>query len=206
MRSVTGPFAATAARVALSFASNLLTAVLSIAVRRRCAVCAHARFVPVMRLKRRAQVPLRRRGIDGLIEAEQDDERRTRAAAAAIGDRAQQLDRRRREAERVGLGERPSADRRRRGIDRHLVLGGERQRRLGIGVKIRMVVPDHRKVPAIAGAIRTYGGLTTAGMRPSVTIGSEKTMRISFASARLAISPSGPALTIVRFGPLRAGG
>ena len=70
----------------------------------------------------------------------------------------------------------------------------------GFGVKIRRVVPDHRNVPAIAGAIRTNGARTTAGMRPRVTIGSEKTMRISFASARLSISPSGPALTIVRSG------
>ena len=43
----------------------------------------------------------------------------------------------------------------------------------------------------------TNGARTSAGIRPSVTIGSENTMRISLASARLAISPVGPALTMV---------
>jgi hypothetical protein len=44
-----------------------------------------------------------------------------------------------------------------------------------------MVVPDHLNVPRIAGSIRTNGAVTGCGIRPSVTIGSEKTTRISFA-------------------------
>src|SRR5262245_45831867 len=46
------------------------------------------------------------------------------------------------------------------------------------GVKIRIVVPDHRKLPGIAGAMRTNGAVTGSGIRPSVTMGSEKTIRI----------------------------
>jgi hypothetical protein len=66
---------------------------------------------------------------------------------------------------------------------------------LGSGVKIRIVVPDHRKVPGAAGVIRKNGARTIAGIRPSATIGSEKTTRTSLASARLATSPVGPAET-----------
>src|SRR5215218_1096159 len=39
------------------------------------------------------------------------------------------------------------------------------------------------------------GAVTVSGIRPSDTIGSEKTIRTSFASARLPTSPLGPALT-----------
>ena len=53
-------------------------------------------------------------------------------------------------------------------------------------------------VPAIAGVMRTNGARTTAGIFPSVTIGSENTIRISFASARLATSPAGLDDTTVR--------
>src|SRR5688572_23962170 len=60
-----------------------------------------------------------------------------------------------------------------------------------------MVVPDQRKVPEIAGEMRINGGCTRAGTWPSGTIGSENTIRISFPSARLAISPWGLTLTIV---------
>jgi hypothetical protein len=48
------------------------------------------------------------------------------------------------------------------------------------GVKIRTVVPDQRYSPAIAGRIRTNGTRTGCGILPSSTIGSEKTIRISF--------------------------
>src|SRR5919198_764915 len=64
------------------------------------------------------------------------------------------------------------------------------------GVKIRMVVPDQRNVPFTAGLILKNAGRSRSGMRPSATIGSEKTMRISFASSIEAISPVGPALTM----------
>ena len=68
--------------------------------------------------------------------------------------------------------------------------------RLGSGVKIRIVVPDHRNVPATAGEILKKGARTTDGMRPRATIGSENTIRTSLVSARLPTSPVGPALTI----------
>ena len=63
-----------------------------------------------------------------------------------------------------------------------------------------MVVPDQRKPPAMAGVMRTNGAVTGDGMRPNVTIGSEKTMRISLACARLASDPSGPVLTMLSAG------
>ena len=69
--------------------------------------------------------------------------------------------------------------------------------RFGSGVKMRIVVPDQRNVPCSAGEILKNGGRTRAGIRPSVTMGSEKTTRTSSASARLATSPWGPAFTIV---------
>ena len=52
-------------------------------------------------------------------------------------------------------------------------------------------------MPASAGVMRTNGARTGDGMRPSVTIGSENTIRISLASASAAISPVGPELTMV---------
>jgi hypothetical protein len=64
-------------------------------------------------------------------------------------------------------------------------------------VKIRIVVPDHRNVPGISGTTRTKGAVTRAGMRPSVTIGSENTIRISFTSDSADNSPDGPPLTTV---------
>ena len=76
--------------------------------------------------------------------------------------------------------------------------------RFGSGVKIRIVGPDHLKVPAAAGAILTNGARTTAGIRPSSTIGSENTTRISLASASAPISPVGPVLTTVSGGVARA--
>src|SRR5207237_2945317 len=63
------------------------------------------------------------------------------------------------------------------------------------GVKIRIVVPDQRNVPATAGAMLKNAGLVRGGRRPSATIGSEKTTRTSFASSTEATSPDGPALT-----------
>jgi hypothetical protein len=54
---------------------------------------------------------------------------------------------------------------------------------------MRTVVPDQRNVPGIAGEIRTNGASTRAGIRPTVTIGSENTIRISLASSRLASLP-----------------
>ena len=67
--------------------------------------------------------------------------------------------------------------------------------RFASGVKIRIVVPDHRNEPGIAGVTLKNGAVTRAGMLPSVTIGSEKTTRISLASASVATSPPGAALT-----------
>src|SRR4051794_5647176 len=63
---------------------------------------------------------------------------------------------------------------------------------------MRMVVPDQRSVPAIGGRMVRNGAVTGSGIRPSVTMGSEKMTRISFASLRLAISSVGPALTTVK--------
>src|SRR5688572_1022230 len=60
-----------------------------------------------------------------------------------------------------------------------------------------MVVPDQRNVPVIAGEIRTNGATTFSGILPSVTIGSEKTIRISFVSSRVVVSPCGAVLTTV---------
>ena len=54
-----------------------------------------------------------------------------------------------------------------------------------------MVVPDQRNDPLTAGVIRTKGACTTSGIFPSVTIGSEKTIRISLACCRLVRSPCG---------------
>src|SRR5262249_14411233 len=53
----------------------------------------------------------------------------------------------------------------------------------GSGVKISVVVPDQRNVPGIAGATLNQGGVTSFGILPTTTIGSEKTTRISLASA-----------------------
>jgi hypothetical protein len=52
----------------------------------------------------------------------------------------------------------------------------------------------------MAGVIVTNGAVTTAGMRPSVTIGSENTIRISLACSREASTPEGPELTTVSDG------
>ena len=60
---------------------------------------------------------------------------------------------------------------------------------------MRIVVPDHRNVPATAGVMLKNAGATSAGTWPSATIGSEKTTRISLASPADATSPDGPALT-----------
>jgi hypothetical protein len=68
------------------------------------------------------------------------------------------------------------------------------------GVKISVRVPAQRKAPARAGVMEKYGASIFAGILPSSTIGSEKTMRISFACSRFAISPVGPALSMVRVG------
>ena len=69
-------------------------------------------------------------------------------------------------------------------------------------MKIRIVVPDHRHSPLMAGAIRTHAGVGFDGIRPSATIGSEKTIRISFASCSCRISPVGPALRTAKGGGL----
>src|SRR5688572_17188301 len=63
------------------------------------------------------------------------------------------------------------------------------------GVKISVVVPDHRNFPGTAGAILKNGATTGSGILPRTTIGSLNTTRTSLASARLATSPTGPALT-----------
>ncbi len=64
---------------------------------------------------------------------------------------------------------------------------------------MRIVVPDQRNVPpGIAGAMVTNGAVTGCGIRPSATIGSENTIRISFTCSRLSASPVGPLLTTVR--------
>ena len=67
--------------------------------------------------------------------------------------------------------------------------------RFASGVKIRIVVPDQRNEPGIAGVTVKNGAVTRAGTLPSATIGSEKTTRISLASASVASSPPGAALT-----------
>jgi hypothetical protein len=67
----------------------------------------------------------------------------------------------------------------------------------GVGVRIRIIGPAHRHVPAIAGLTVTKGAVSSSDTRPTATIGSEKRMRISDACSRLATSPVGPALTTV---------
>src|SRR5438552_18600363 len=67
----------------------------------------------------------------------------------------------------------------------------------GSGVKISVVVPDHRNVPFTGGSMRNHGAATLLGIFPTTTIGSLKTTRISFASASVASSPTGPALMMV---------
>jgi hypothetical protein len=52
----------------------------------------------------------------------------------------------------------------------------------------------------MAGVIRTKEAVTGFGIRPSVTIASENTIRISLAWARLSSDPLGPVLTIVSGG------
>ena len=60
-----------------------------------------------------------------------------------------------------------------------------------------MVVPDQRSVPLIAGWMRRNGAVTGSGIRPSLTIGSEKTTVTSRDSPRSEVSPLGRALTMV---------
>src|SRR5215212_10564012 len=72
------------------------------------------------------------------------------------------------------------------------------------GVKMSVVVPDQRNAPGTAGEMWNHGGLTSLGILPTTTIGSEKTTRISFASARVATSPMGPALMMVSLSSARA--
>src|ERR1051325_6427413 len=67
------------------------------------------------------------------------------------------------------------------------------------GVKMSVVVPDQRNVPFTAGAMWNHGTARSFGILPTTTIGSLKTTRTSFASARVATSPTGPALTMVSF-------
>src|SRR5215212_5469950 len=59
---------------------------------------------------------------------------------------------------------------------------------------MRVVVPDQRNVPLTGGGILKKGAVTGWGILPRTTIGSEKTARISFASASVVVSPTGPAL------------
>src|SRR5215212_3824866 len=75
---------------------------------------------------------------------------------------------------------------------------------LASGVKMSVVVPDQRKAPGTAGAMWNQGGVTSLGILPTTTIGSEKTTRTSLASARLATSPMGPALMMVSLSSARA--
>src|SRR5215472_14998918 len=63
------------------------------------------------------------------------------------------------------------------------------------GVKIRIVVPDQRNDPFTLGVMWKNGGRRFSCSRPSATIGSEKTTRISFACSIVLTSPVGPALT-----------
>src|SRR4051795_5508890 len=74
----------------------------------------------------------------------------------------------------------------------------------GSGVKISVVVPDQRNVPLISGATWNQGTFSTFGILPTTIIGSRNTTRISFAWARLAPSPTGPALTMVSLSAARA--
>src|SRR5689334_8145492 len=67
------------------------------------------------------------------------------------------------------------------------------------GVKISVVVPDQRKVPFTSGVMWNQGMVRFLGILPTATIGPLKTTRISFASASVASSPIGPALTMVIF-------
>src|SRR4051794_16997218 len=64
------------------------------------------------------------------------------------------------------------------------------------GVKIRIVVPDHLKVPAAAGVMWKNAGFSFGGTVANETIGSENTTRISLPSSPAWISPVGPALTM----------
>src|SRR6185436_4579895 len=63
------------------------------------------------------------------------------------------------------------------------------------GVKMSVVVPDHRNMPFTLGEMWNHGAVTGLGIRPRTTIGSEKSTRTSLASSRDATSPDGPALT-----------
>src|SRR5437016_10410570 len=67
----------------------------------------------------------------------------------------------------------------------------------GSGVKISVVVPDHRNAPFTTGSMWNHGATTVFGIFPTTTIGSLNTTRISFASASVASSPTGPALMMV---------
>src|SRR6266568_2350911 len=67
------------------------------------------------------------------------------------------------------------------------------------GVKISVVVPDQRNVPFTAGLMWNQGMVRFLGILPTTTIGALKTTRTSFASAKVASSPMGPALTTVTF-------
>ena len=68
--------------------------------------------------------------------------------------------------------------------------------RFASGVKTRIVVPYQRNEPGIAGVTLKNGAVTRAGTLPSATIGSEKTTRISLASASVASSPALPRVAV----------
>ncbi len=102
------------------------------------------RLIPAMRFELRGE---RRRDVsalDRLIESQQHDVRRVEASTAAVRVRPQELHRRRGEAERVGSTECPAADGRGRRIDRDVIAGRIRERRLRVWRKDE----DRRARPA----------------------------------------------------------
>ena len=94
------------------------------------------------------------------------------------------------ERERLRLCKLATADRGRRGINGHLVRRGVRERPFRIGREDQNRRTHQLNVPGTAGLMRTNGAETGSGIRPSVTIGSENTIRISLACARLSRHPT----------------
>ena len=147
-----------------------------------------------MRLEARRQRRRHVRRTDRLVEVQHQDDPAVDRSAAAVPPDALEPHGRRREIKRV---RRCSSFRPLTAVavvstvTSYLVENGSGRS----GVKIRIVVPDHRNDPLTAGAMRTNGARTWSGILPSVTIGSENTIRISLACWRLVRSPLGPVET-----------
>ena len=145
-------------------------------------------------MRRGPQLEMRqeRLRVDRLVEAQPDDDR---AVVLAVPVGAAELDGGGGERPLVRLIERLAGDRLRRLVDRDRVLRRERQRLVRREDQRRRAGPAELPLDRRERSSRTEPS-RSAGPARATTIGSEKTTRISLASARVAVSPTGPALTM----------